>query len=276
MVSPVLADANRPANERELSCSCNEFRGGEIKKVRARRGREFYVLSTTKRTLGPKAEVWRADRSSSRQVIRHKKTSKSKETLQNLAPTAHHTRSEIHNKSLPTMSNPNQQATGAAFVCQSTVPTHTFGVFGGGLMPEDHKTLPLSPSAGFLKRTIRYLMHPPAQPNDPPVHFVIVNLDWARAIVGNRHFRAMGDSVPDGTESLRFFDLGLKGKRAKSSRPGLKERGLEFGLPYVYFMALCGERKVDCEGGELILTKEEWEDGKSKREEKEIEWMTIL
>jgi hypothetical protein len=174
------------------------------------------------------------------------------------------------------MSNPNQQATGAAFVCESTVPTHTFGVFGGGLMPEDHKTLPLSPSAGFLKRTIRYLMHPPAQPNDPPSHFVIVNLDWARAIVGNQHFKAMSDSVPDGSESLRFFDLGLKGKRAKSSRPGLKERGLEFGLPYVYyFMALCGERKVGCEGEELILTKEEWEDGKSKREEKEIEWMTI-
>jgi hypothetical protein len=32
---------------------------------------------------------------------------------------------------------------------------------------------------------------------------------------------------------------------------------------------------VGCEGEELILTKEEWEDGKSKREEKEIEWMTI-
>jgi hypothetical protein len=38
-------------------------------------------------------------------------------------------------------------------------------------------------------------------------------------------------------------------------------------------MALCGERNVGCEGEGLILSKEEWEDGKEKRKENEIEWM---
>jgi hypothetical protein len=47
-----------------------EVCGGEGKKVRARRGREFSVLSTTKKALAPKAEVWQADRSPLRQVLK--------------------------------------------------------------------------------------------------------------------------------------------------------------------------------------------------------------
>jgi hypothetical protein len=168
------------------------------------------------------------------------------------------------------MSNLNQhKAPGAPYVCESTIPAHNFGIVGGGLMPADHRTIPLSPSAGFIKRTVRYLMHPPAQPDNPLVNFITVNLDWARAIVGNQHFKSM----PMEEDPARFYERGLIGKRKKVSRPGLKERGLEFGLPYLYYMALCGERKPGCDGEELILTKEEWEDGKEKREELEIEWM---
>jgi hypothetical protein len=179
---------------------------------------------------------------------------------------------KLLHKRQTTMSNPNQhKAPGAPYVCESTIPAHNFGVFGGGLMPADHRTIPLSPSAGFIKRTVRYLMHPPAQPDNPPVNFITVNLDWARAIVGNQHFKPM----PMEEDPARFYERGLIGKRKKVSRPGLKERGLEFGLPYLYYMALCGERKPGCDGEELILTKEEWEDGKEKREELEIEWMKL-
>jgi hypothetical protein len=38
MVLPVLEDANRPANGHELSGSCNEFCGGEVKESESEAG----------------------------------------------------------------------------------------------------------------------------------------------------------------------------------------------------------------------------------------------
>jgi hypothetical protein len=150
---------------------------------------------------------------------------------------------------------------------ESTVPAYNLGNFGGGFLPANYQTLSKSPSAGYIKRAISFLMHPPAQPTDPPVDFVIVNLEWARTIVGGKHFKFLED--PE-----RYHNKGFSGKSHKA-RPGLKEGGLELGLPYVYYMALCGERKAGCEGEELILTKDEWEDGKEKRKEHDIEWRRL-
>jgi hypothetical protein len=214
--------------------------------------------------LRTKAEVWRVYCSPSQQVLEQFNGNSS--AL--FTPPVHQAYSKEHQGAQHTMSNSHQQSTDATSNYESTVPAHNFGIFGGGLLSEHLPGLSRNPSPGYIKRTISFLMHPPAQPTNPPVDFVIVNLDWARAIIGPKYFKPMKK------DPERYYLKGLSGK-LKKGRPGLKEKGLEFGLPYVYFMALCGERKVGCKEEELILSKEEWDDGKERREENHIEWRRL-
>jgi hypothetical protein len=83
------------------------------------------------------------------------------------------------------------------------------------------------------------------QPALPPVNFIVINLNWARAIVGEINFKKQ--------RSTRFsYIMGLE-----NWKDGLKAMGLRMGLPMEYWIALGGERQAGCKGEELILLRDE-------------------
>ncbi|KAF2831875.1 hypothetical protein CC86DRAFT_400660 [Ophiobolus disseminans] len=142
---------------------------------------------------------------------------------------------------------------------------------------------PTPPKYGFLKRNatdaelitvISILMNPPAQ--IPGANFIVIDLDWARSMIGASHFRPMGKLSMAELDKERFHSQGLrKTYRDSSGKCLLREKGLELGLPMVYWMALCGERKEGCYMDQLVCLKEEWEDGGETRWKQGVKWMRL-
>jgi hypothetical protein len=147
-------------------------------------------------------------------------------------------------------------------------PAHPFGFAPVPRNEKVHKTMPFhSVKDAELKRIITLLLNPPNQPPNPPTPVVVVHMDWARRIVGNQHFEKKPQESLD--ERKRFYRHGLKKKQhGKKGNPknALWYKGLDFGLPYFYHMALCGEKKEKEEGDQLTMLKNEWEDGAENRE----------
>ena len=55
----------------------------------------------------------------------------------------------------------------------------------------------------------------------------------------------------------------------------LRQRGLELGLLWEYWMALCGERVNECEVEEVLITEREWNRGSARRSSKGVRWMRL-
>lgn len=87
-----------------------------------------------------------------------------------------------------------------------------FHDFGAALLPDGLKVLPQTPSFDDLRRVITLLMYPPAQPASPPLDFIVINLKWARAIVGEKNFKKLRSTKRTYTMGLADLRTSLKAR----------------------------------------------------------------